>query len=407
MNLTRFFLIACFALLILSCENVQNPTDIEAGRAIQVDSMPAYCPYFATDGKGKIILSWARSVNDSTFSFCYAVSGDNGDSFGKTMSVPGSENIQPHSENLPKMIRKPGGELIALWGVGNPHSKNKYSGRIYYCQSLDDGNTWSRPVPLVSDSAGYDQRYYDVALLPGGEVAIIWLDNRKTTSEEGSALYFAVTEGNAGFKNERIIAEGCCQCCRTDLLIGKNGDIHVLYRGIIQDSIRDMLYTVSTDRGVNFAKPQLISKDNWVLKGCPHTGPSMTENKQGIHFAWFTGGANQGCHYTQSADNGKSFAPADRISFSGSHPQIASFPNGELVVTWDEPVRVNNKLNKKIAVQKRSASGTIKKESFITMDTLTASYPVVACLDDGACAIAYIVKRWDKNYIMYQRVNLQ
>ena len=167
-----------------------------------------------------------------------------------------------------------------------------------------------------------------------------------------------------------------------------------------------MLHRVSMDEGKNFSEPKLISNDNWVIRGCPHTGPAMTENKEGLHFAWFTGGGNKGCFYTQSADNGKSFIQADRISATGSHPQIASFPNGELVVAWDEPVQVNNKYFKRIAVQKRSAAGKNEQQSFITADTLTASYPVVASINKTNSVIAYLVKKDKKDYIMYQRVEL-
>ena len=91
---------------------------------------------------------------------------------------------------------------------------------------------------------------------------------------------------------------------------------------------------------------------------------------------------------------------------AGSHPQIASFPNGELVVAWDEPVQVNNKYFKRIAVQKRSAAGKSEQQSVITADTLTASYPVVASISKTNSVIAYLVKKDKKDYIMYQRVKL-
>ncbi len=407
MNFYKSFCWAAALFLLFSCYSKGKSSLINAGAAVQIDSLPGNCPYLTKDHKGNIVMSWARSVNDSVAVFCYAVSADAGKSFGKIITIPSSDNIQPHSENLPKIIFKPSGEIIALWGAGNPNPKNNYSGLVYYSQSFDEGKTWSRSKTLVNDTAGYDQRYYDVALLPSGEAAIIWLDNRKATGKEGSALYFAKTEGVNGFQNERMISEGCCQCCRTDLFIDSKAGIHVLYRGIIKDSIRDMLHSVSVDGGKNFSAPRLISNDNWVIRGCPHTGPAMTENKEGLHFAWFTGGGNRGCFYTQSVDNGKNFIRPDRISASGSHPQIASFPNGELVVAWDEPVQVNNKnYFKRIAVQRRTAAGRNEQQSFITPDTLTASYPVVASCNDQNPVIAYTVKRGKKDYIMYQRIEL-
>jgi hypothetical protein len=291
----------------------------------------------------------------------------------------------------------------SLWGVSNPNSTNKYSGLVNYSQSFDDGTTWSVPVKLVTDINSYDQRYFDVDLLSSGEAAIIWLDNRKSNSNEGSALFFATTNGRAGFQNEKRLTDGCCQCCRTDLYIDGSNDIHVLYRGIIKDSIRDMLHSVSIDGGNNFSIPRLISDDKWIIKGCPHTGPSMTENTEGLHFAWFTGGSKKGCFYNKSLDNGNSFIHQERVSASGSHPQITSFKSGDLVIAWDEVMLKDGSANKRIGVQKRNPDGIVVGERFITPPTEFASYPVVSALNDGNCFVAYMQKKHERDYIFFQK----
>ncbi len=403
----KYVTLILLTFLFNSCNQDKSISSIQPGNPVQIDTLPASCPFLTKDNKGNILLSWVRTNKDSSASFCYALSADDGQSFGKTIVIPSSSNIQPHSENLPKIIVKPSGEMMALWGAANPNPENKYSGLVFYSQSFDEGKTWSTPKTLVNDTASFDQRYYDVALLPNNEIAIIWLDNRKTTDKEGSGLYFAVSEGRNGFTQEKMISQQCCQCCRTDLFVDSKNGIHVLYRGIINDSIRDMVHIISEDGGKNFSAPRRISNDDWVINGCPHTGPSMTENKEGLHFAWFTGSRNKGCFYTQSTNNANNFIKHDRISSLGSHPQIASFSNGDLVVAWDEPVQVNNKYYKRIGVQKRTATGINRSQAFITADTMTATYPVVASINNHASVIAYTVKKSDKNYIMFQRVNLE
>ncbi len=196
----KYSIIVAWILLLQACSNEKNTSPINPGVAIQVDSLPASCPFLTKDHHGNIIISWARMNNDSSAVFCFAVSADEGRSFGETRIIPSSNNLQPHSENLPKMIVKPSGEFMALWGAANPNPKNKYSGLVFYSQSFDEGKTWTRPATLVNDTASFDQRYYDVALLPNGEVAIVWLDNRKIIDKEGSGLYFAVTDGRKGFR---------------------------------------------------------------------------------------------------------------------------------------------------------------------------------------------------------------
>jgi len=399
----KFIYIILFSLLGSCVTNTKEATNDNVVER-QIDTLPGAAPYLTKDHKNNLVLSWARTINDSVSEFCYTISNDGGQNFGKITSIPGTQNIQPHSENLPKLIFKPSGAIIALWGESNGSPKNKYSGMVFYCQSFNGGATWTTPRTLVTDTTSFDQRYFDVALLPSGEVAVIWLDNRKSSNNEGSALFFATTEGNKGFVNEKRIGEGCCQCCRTDLFTDSKGNLHVLYRGIIKDSIRDMLHSVSSDGGRNFSNPKLVSNDNWVIRGCPHTGPSMTENSEGLHFAWFTGAADKGCFYTQSVDKGNSFKTRQRISISGSHPQITSAPDGTLLIAWDEAIVHDDKPYRRIAIQQRKQNGEALEQKFITTDTSSSSYPVILSLDNISTIVAYTKQHSDRSYIMLQRV---
>jgi hypothetical protein len=215
-------------------------------------------------------------------------------------------------------------------------------------------------------------------------------------------LYFASTNGKNGFGNGQLISEPCCQCCRTSLYVDAKGGIHALYRGIIQDSIRDMVHIVSTDGGHTFSEPTRISNDNWVLNACPHTGPAMTENKDGIHFAWFTGANGAGCRYAKSTDNGKSFVMQDSVSAKGSHPQLTSLTNGELVIVWDESVIDSNRVYKRIGLQRRTADGKSKGTEYITPANENASYPVIEAVQNNKWIVAYTTKQGDKDIVSYQ-----
>ena len=165
-----------------------------------------------------------------------------------------------------------------------------------------------------------------------------------------------------------------------------------------------MVHIVSTDGGQTFSEPRRISNDNWVLNACPHTGPAMTENKTGIHFAWFTGANGAGCRYTRSTDNGKNFIQQDSVSAKGSHPQLATLTNGELLIVWDESQVDNNKVYKRIGLQKRTADGNSQGRQYITPQTGNAGYPVVVALPDNSSLIAYTTKHRDKNLVTYQHI---
>lgn len=398
-----FFILTISIVAFTACKTSNSELQLTASEPVLIDTIPGSCPYLTKDSKGNVLLSWVRSINDSSSIFCYAVSTD-GKTFSAPVSIPTSTNIHPHAENLPKIIAKPSGELIALWGSANPNPNNKYSGLVFYSQSFDHGTTWSNARQLTSDTASFDQRYYDVALLPDGEAGIIWLDNRQVSTKEGSGLYFARTAGMNGFQNEQRISQLCCQCCRTQLFVDAKGGIHAIYRGIINDSIRDMMHIVSTNNGKSFTGPVRISNDNWVLRGCPHTGPSMTENKTGLHFSWFTGAGKKGCYFTSSSNNGQSFASADNVSSNGSHPQMTTLNDGTLMLVWDESVEVNNKPLKRIATQIRNENGTSIGKKYLTADNSNCTYPVIIPLPSGKVLISFTEKRAEKSFIRYMQV---
>jgi hypothetical protein len=402
-----FTTLTAFLLLFFACSDPKVGNIINTGQVMQVDQFPGSSPWLTKDAQGNLVMCWVRTVNDSVSAFCYAVSVDQGQSFGMPVVIPATNKIKPHAENMSKIILKPSGEIIALWGMPNPNPNNKYSSLVFYSQSFDNGATWGKPKRLVNDTSGYDQRYFDVALLPDGEAAIIWLDNRKTISQDGSSLYFASTKGRDGFSGEKRISQGCCQCCRTALFIDSKGGIHVLYRGIINDSIRDMVHSVSNDRGNTFSGPRIIHNDNWAIRGCPHTGPAMTENKEGLHFAWFTGAINKGCFYTRSDNNGEYFTGHERISEMGSHPQITAFADGRLAIAWDETVEVENNYYKRIGIQLRGAKNEAPTRQFITGDTLICTYPVIKTVDEQSFFIAYTMKKEGKEYVMCQKVKVE
>jgi len=393
--------------VLTGCFIVKEKESVTPGAAVQLDSIPGQCPYLTKDNKGNTVLSWVRMINDSTSEFCYA-RNITSHSVSKPIVIPNSQNIQPHGENLPKIIFKPSGEIIAFWGARNATPKNKYSGLIFFTQSFDDGKTWTAPKRLITDTSSFDQRYYDVALLSDGEVGVIWLDNRKTTTSEGSALYFMKTEGDKGFVGSgTLISESCCQCCRTKLLVDRRGSIHAIYRGILENSVRDMVHIVSIDGGKSFSSPNRISPDNWVIKGCPHTGPSMTENEEGIHFTWFTGGKERGSYYTKSTDNGNSFLVRDSVSSMGSHPQITCLPSGELLIAYEEDNQLENRFVKRIAVQIRNAAGGQESRAFITNLDHSASYPVLSASNNQEVVVAYTRDINDKPYVAYQKVSVR
>ena len=139
----RLLILIIFVSLITACK--ESAPEISLAAVQKIDTSNASCPNVTKDHKGRFVISYIRSLNDSTHQLCYAISTDEGKTFNTPVSIPGSSSIHPHNENLPKVIFKPSGEVIAIWGASNPNPKNKYSGIVYYAQSFDEGKNWSEP----------------------------------------------------------------------------------------------------------------------------------------------------------------------------------------------------------------------------------------------------------------------
>jgi hypothetical protein len=363
-----------------------NPTPI-----LLENNIKTSCPFFTKDSKGIPVMSFGKENKEDETILCYSVFDSNKNKFQQPIIIESSKGVELHGENAPKIIFKPNNEIIAVWGIDNATEKKKYGGLVKYSQSFDNGETWTKAKSLVESPASIDQRYFDIDLLPNGEVAIIWLDSRTKTEAQGSTLYYAVTKGTTGFQDEKPIAETTCQCCRTDLFISKNGTINAAFRDIINDEIRDMVLTNSTDNGKTFSEPKRISPDNWKINGCPHTGPTMTENENGLHFSWYTSGGGSGVYYCNSNDSGKSFSNRNSVSneLSAKHPQITSLDNKDVFIVWDETVTKNETMSVKIGLQHRDKNGKIITTEFISSKNATATFPIIEAINKNQLLVAW------------------
>lgn len=405
----RFAILTLLAgILSTGCHQTKKHTNKSTDYLVVSDpSANASCPYLTKDHEGHAVLSWLQQDNaHGEAMMYYAIFSDSNMTFGKPKNIAVTKGAEPHGENMPKMIFQKNGHLLAVYSVKNPHPGNPYTGAVYYTQSFDKGKNWTKVQPLVKDTAkSYDQRYFDVTVLPSGKTGIVWLNNSKP---KGSTLCFAKFEDNKAFSKKRIIGNHTCQCCRTNLLVDDSGRINVAWRGIYHDSIRDMFYCYSIDSGKTFSEPERISPDNWVVDGCPHTGPSMAENKNGLHFTWFTMGGGGGVYYCHTDNKGRSFSPREAVSRlpSARHPQIAAMPDDDLVIVWDEGVQYGNQLHQRIGLQLRGPTGLLLSERYLTPDSTNATFPVIQVLNNRTVLVAYTLDKGKRQQVSYKIVNL-
>jgi len=299
--------------------------------------------YLTKDGKGNPVLCWSeQDSNDSLYRLKYASYNEQTNTFGNPVTVPASSGISTSAESMGKLAFKADGTVIAVYAKRFPNEKNPYAGAIYYSSSTDNGKTWSASQFLHSDTThNYGRSFFDITTLKDGELAAIWLDGRYGKSIKGSALFFAKTNKGRGFGLDTCLEKGTCECCRTDILTDKTGNIHLAFRnitfptGLSDKQVRDMGYKLSTNNGKTFSGVKTISNDNWQINGCPHSGPSLAATKESVDAVWFTAGGGSGI-YNASLHKTTDFNKRKLITAQGRHPQLISLVNDQLVMVCEE-----------------------------------------------------------------------
>ena len=345
--ITRALLTSFVSLTFLNgCRDKAEPEIIIS--ELNTNHAEAVGPYFTQDHKGKQVLCWTeRDPKDSLFILKYAVYNTRSNSFSTPVTVSASKGMSTSPESMGKVGFKSDGTVFAVFAKPFKGEKNPFAGAIYYSFSNDNGANWSEQRFLHSDTSHhYGRSFFDITRLKTGELGVIWLDGRLGKSIKGSSLFFASTQKGSGFENERCLAKGTCECCRTDIVTDKNGNIHIAYRNILfpnpllGEQVRDMVYSISKDNGITFSQPQLISKDNWKIEGCPHSGPSLAVNGATVNAVWFTAGGTSGLYYTSSTDSKSDFRVRTLLSIKGRHPQMVNLSDGKQAVIYEESTSI-------------------------------------------------------------------
>lgn len=279
-------------------------------------------------------------------------SDDLGTSFGPAVRVnPEPEVIGTEGDNRPKIAIAADGTLYVSY---TSLLSRPFSGDIRFSRSTDGGRTFSPPLTVNDNRDIISHRFDSLIVGPKGEVYVAWLDRRDEVAARkrgdaysGAAVYYAVsTDRGKSFSVNGKLADNSCECCRIALALDPDGVPWALWRHIYADSERDHAL-IRLDAK---SSPRRITHDRWRVDACPHHGPALSIDANGIHhYAWFNNAPDaQGLFYARSTDDGESVSapiPLGSIETRPAHPAVLS-RNGEVFLAWKEfdgeisPVRV-------------------------------------------------------------------
>lgn len=313
-----------------------------------------------------VVAVWAATATGGDTDLMAAISRDGGRMFSSPVRVNSTlGDVRVNGEQPPRVAlkRRPNAapQITVVWTT-----KGTQGTRLLSAASNDGGATFSRSTDVPGTDAPGNRGWEALGVGPGDRLFSVWLDHRQLappkdqaaeahhhgatagpgTPADGvamaqlSQLYVASLDGSVA---PHPITGGVCYCCKTAIATGTGGAMHLAWRHVYANNMRDIAFTSSTDGGKSFIPPVRVSEDKWQIAGCPDDGPSMAVDGQGtVHIVWPTvvtegGGPVKTLFHAMSRD-GRTFSSRERIPTQGQahHPQLAVSSTGTLAVVWDE-----------------------------------------------------------------------
>ncbi|MCC6241844.1 MAG: exo-alpha-sialidase [Gemmatimonadaceae bacterium] len=400
------------SLLSMWCAIVAAPSEAQSPVVtLGVEARTNANPTVAATGD-IVAVAWSGATVSSMDIFA-AVSMDGGRTFGAPVqvnSVAGEARVSgeepPQVAVVPRRGRAP--EIVVVWT-----SRAGANWKLLSATSSDGGKTFRTAMPVPGSEGSGVRGWQSVGVDAQGRVSVLWLDHRGTVAADSlhkhamsanpaapmakpdpteraglSELYFA----NLGGTSASRLTTSVCYCCKTSMaIVGDN--IYAVWRHVFPGGMRDIGYTISTDRGRRFAPVARVSNDQWRFDGCPDNGPAIAvDAARRAHVAWPTPAdgktASNMALYYATAQNGRTFGPRSRIPTRGaaSHPQIVVARDGSTIVAWDEIVDGTRRLG--FARARVDNAGVVSFSGLTPPDAGPGQwYPALAASSSGVLAV--------------------
>lgn len=297
-------------------------------------------PSVETGADGRVYLSWIEPAESGGYALRFAAWEGTGWSQPRT-AARGADWFVNWAD-FPSIAALDDGTLAAHWLRKTGAAPYAYAVELSF--SRDGGASWSVPVS-PHDPSPTEHGFVSKVPLPGGRMAVLWLDGRETAGghedHEGHSgpmtLRGATFAAGGAIEREERIDGRVCDCCQTAAVRAGDGGLVVAYRDRSEDEIRDI--AVARFDGERWSEPRVVHDDGWRMPGCPVNGPALAAAGDGVWIAWFTAPGEEPqprVRVAASRDGGRTFGPA--IDVDAGRPagrvDVVAFDDGSALVTW-------------------------------------------------------------------------
>jgi BNR repeat-like domain len=256
----------------------------------------------------------------------------------------------------PTLAVAPDGRVYVGWTARA--STEGHATTLYLSTSHDGGRSFAPPVKVNDDEQPGVHGMHSLAVAKDGRIHLAWLDERNlgqaaepsaTASgqkkmehmERNREVFTAYSvDGGRSFSRNRRVAAEACPCCKTAVTVAGDGRVYVGWRQVLPGEYRHIAVSSSTDGGETFSAPKIVSDDQWVIAGCPVSGPALAVAQDGaLSVVWYTAGerGRPGLYWAESRDGGQSFSESRLFADGQAYgtPHLLSNERGVLMTVWE------------------------------------------------------------------------
>jgi hypothetical protein len=242
--------------------------------------------------------------------------------------------------DVPSVQRMGNGTLVAQFLPTTNDFTEAYDLNVTY--STDEGRTWAAPFMPHHDGTETQHGFASMFDMPGGGLGLVWLDGRNSEFKDNDpesgtmTLRFASYDANWKQTADVEVDHRVCECCQTTAVVTSDG-VLTAFRDRDEQEVRDI--GVSRLENGKWTPTTLVSKDNWMIDGCPVNGPVMAARGRDVAAAWFTVKDDQGLSYVAfSSDSGRTWGTPIRVDDAGSlgRVDVELLDDGSALVSWVE-----------------------------------------------------------------------
>lgn len=275
------------ALIALSCSAPVPKPIIEEMNPPAVAG--ASLPHLVRGEDGYLYLSWVQKVTEAEPVNAFWFARFDGASWSEPEEIARGTGWFVNWADYPMISADASGNLLAHYLAKSGEGTYAYDVNLMF---KPKGKSWQGPVVAHADSTQTEHGF--VTLLPSSEAGtfqVFWLDGRNTGGHSDShqgvmTLRTAQVNMQGEMRAEMELDPKTCDCCQTTALRLTNGQMLVAYRDRDDKEVRDI--SVVRGDGASWSAPDAVSRDGWVIQGCPVNGPRLDAHEHAVAMAWFT-----------------------------------------------------------------------------------------------------------------------